>query len=61
MARKTGWVADFETGRASKGRMPKGSTEDPATFRENQIARAAGDAASAAGRALFRAVTGRRS
>ncbi|GAA0439334.1 hypothetical protein Aca07nite_49150 [Actinoplanes capillaceus] len=60
MARRTGGRLDLATGRVSKGRMPKGSTDDPATFRENQIARVAGDAASAAGRALFRAVTGRR-
>ena len=38
MGRKTGWVVDLENGRAAKGRMPKGSTEDAATFRENQIA-----------------------
>ncbi|WP_433297439.1 hypothetical protein ACQP2F_41030 [Actinoplanes sp. CA-030573] len=54
MARKTGWVVDLETGRAAKGRMPKGSTEDPASFRENQIGRLAGDAAVAVLRGLTR-------
>ncbi|WP_436523153.1 hypothetical protein [Actinoplanes sp. HUAS TT8] len=60
MGRKTGGMVDYETGRTGTGRMPKGSIEDPATFRENQIARAAGDVAGAAGRALLRAVTRRR-
>ena len=53
MSRRTGGQLNPDTGRVEAGRMPKGSTEDPATFRENQIARVAGDVAVAAVRGLF--------
>lgn len=54
MARRSGGQLNENSGRVEKGRMPKGCTEDPATFRENQIARLAGDAATAAFRGLTR-------
>ena len=54
MARRSGGQLNTNTGRVERGRIPKGSTEDAATFRENQIARAAGDAAVAVWRGLSR-------
>lgn len=53
MSRRTGGQLNPDTRRIEAGRMPKGSTEDHTTFRENQIARAAGDAAVAVVRGLF--------
>jgi hypothetical protein len=57
MARRTGGQISDVTGRIERGRMPKGSTEDVATFRENQVGRLAADAAGA----LVRRAFGRRS
>lgn len=43
MARgKSGGQFNYDTGRVESGRMPKGSLEEPATFKENQILAAAG-------------------
>lgn len=42
MGRRTGGQLNCDTGRVESGRMPKGSLEEPATFKENQILAAAG-------------------
>jgi hypothetical protein len=42
MAKKTGGQFNYSTGRVESGRMPKGSLEEPVTFKENQILAAAG-------------------
>jgi hypothetical protein len=39
MARRTGGQVNPGTGRVEKGRMPKGSCEEPATFKEGPLAR----------------------
>jgi hypothetical protein len=57
MARRTGGQISNVTGRIERGRMHRGSTEDVATFRENQVGRLAADTAGA----LVRRAFGRRS
>jgi streptogramin lyase len=42
MARKTVGQLNPSTGRVEEGRMPKGSCEEPATFKEGPLARLIG-------------------
>lgn len=42
MASKSGGQVNADTGRVEKGRMPKGSVEEPHTFKEGPLARLIG-------------------